>query len=173
MPWPTIRVRALDETKRLKIVALLRNGCSRRSTANYVGCAPSTITRTAARDRDFAAQITQAERGLEVESLRAIRSAAKKDRYWRAAAWVLERKNPDEFAARPPKLYTPAELAQVLSHLVFLLQGDQPEVNCQLAIEWLDQLMLDVGEDPETCETALTKPDEAPPERPSSPEFEI
>jgi IS30 family transposase len=41
------RVRnVLDEGKRMKIVALLSNGSSRRTAARIVGCAPSTVTYT-------------------------------------------------------------------------------------------------------------------------------
>ncbi len=52
----------LDETKRKTIIALLANGSSRRMAAGYVGCAPSTITRTAARDPEFAAQLARTSR---------------------------------------------------------------------------------------------------------------
>ena len=44
------RPAVLDPTKRQRIAALLAVGCSRRVAARYVGCSPSTITRTAARD---------------------------------------------------------------------------------------------------------------------------
>jgi hypothetical protein len=84
----------LDETKRRMIIALLMNGSSRRMAAGFVGCAPSTITRTAARDAEFAAQLARAEGNAETEALSLIRKAAHKERYWRAAAWLLERKNP-------------------------------------------------------------------------------
>jgi IS30 family transposase len=48
-PQPTDSREVLDETKRLKIIAIVSNGSSRRTAARYVGCSPSTITRTAAR----------------------------------------------------------------------------------------------------------------------------
>ena len=107
-----------DNASPPKILALLRNGSSRQGAAMLVGCAPSTITRTAAQDPAFNAELLQAERTLEVETLRAIRTATKEVRYWRAAAWMLERKNPDEFARRRPKVYAQAELAQLLAQLV-------------------------------------------------------
>ncbi len=104
----------LDETKRKTIIALLANGSSRRVAARYVGCSALTIARTAERDPDFAAEIDRAQQNAEIEALRYIRSAARKDRYWRAAAWILERRNPDEFAPRPPKLLTYEHLAEML-----------------------------------------------------------
>ena len=48
---------SLDEAKRRKIIALLANGSSRRVAARVVGCAHSTITRTAERDPEFAADV--------------------------------------------------------------------------------------------------------------------
>jgi hypothetical protein len=47
----------LDEQKRWKIITMIANGSSRRTAAYYVGCSPATITRTADRDPEFAAQI--------------------------------------------------------------------------------------------------------------------
>ena len=79
---------------------------------------------------------------MEVEALRAIRAAARQERYWRAAAWVLERKNPDDFAPRPPKMFSQTEVAQLLSHVAEMLVGELPEENCRRAIDWLDEVML-------------------------------
>jgi DNA invertase Pin-like site-specific DNA recombinase len=51
----------LDEAKRWQVVALITAGFSRRMAAREVGCAGSTITRTAARDPEFARQLAEAE----------------------------------------------------------------------------------------------------------------
>jgi hypothetical protein len=137
----------LDEAKRQKIVALLSNGSSRRVAAGVVGCAPSTITRTAARDPQFAGQVARAARNVEIESLRAIRAAGQDKRHWRAAAWLLERNNPSDFAVRSPKTFTQAEVAQLLASVAEMLVGELPEDNCRRAIEWLDQVMLGLREE--------------------------
>jgi len=105
----------LDETKRRTIIALLANGSSRRMAAGYVGCAPSTLTRTAARDPEFAAQLARAEGNAETEALSFLRQAARKERYWRAAAWLLERKNPDDFAPRKPDVLTEEQLRRIIA----------------------------------------------------------
>ncbi len=73
----------LDEKKRAKIIALLANGSSRRMAARYVGCAASTIIRTADRDPEFAEQMAAAELNAEVDALRAVRAASRKDRHRR------------------------------------------------------------------------------------------
>ncbi len=114
----------LDEAKRMKIVALLSNGSSRRTAACMVGCAPSTITYTAAHDQQFAEEIARAERNVEIEALRAIRAAMRQERYWRAAAWVLKRRNPDDFGPRQPKVFSQTEMCQVLSKVAEMLVGE-------------------------------------------------
>ncbi|MGA2064234.1 MAG: helix-turn-helix domain-containing protein [Thermoguttaceae bacterium] len=138
------RPASLDEEKRAQIVALLANGSSRRVATTIVGCSPSTLTRTASRDPTFAEQLARAERNVEIEALRAIRHAAKLPCYWRAAAWMLERRNPDDFAHRPPKQFTRVEVLQIVSTVCEMLVGDVPEENCQRAQEYLERLMLDL-----------------------------
>lgn len=96
----------LDENKRRKIIALLANGSSRRVAGRIAGCSHTTIERTAQRDPEFAAELEAAEHNVEIEALQQIRKAAKKDRYWRAAAWLLERTNPRDFTRRTPDTLT-------------------------------------------------------------------
>jgi hypothetical protein len=131
----------LDYSKRQKIIALVSNGSSRRMAARYVGCSPSTITRAALRDPDFARQLATAEQNAEIDALRALRFAARKDRYWRAAAWLLERKNPEDFAQRPPNLFTSEEVAEMITSIVEVLCDEVPEANCERAIQKLEELI--------------------------------
>lgn len=116
----------LDHVKKREILAILAMGCSRRTAACYVGCSPKTIQNTADRDPDFAAQLRRAEHASEIEYLQRIRNAAKKEQYWRAAAWALERINPEDFARRPPGFLTPDETAALLWQLVDILLAELP-----------------------------------------------
>jgi hypothetical protein len=141
----------LDEPKRKKIIALIANGSSRRMAAKYVRCAPSSINRAAAEDLQFAAQLATAEQSAEIDALRAIRAAFQKERYWRAAAWLLERKNPEDFARRPPTLFSGEDVFQVISQIVEILQQEIPEANCQRAIEKLEEIL-------EVCRLEQTTP---------------
>jgi hypothetical protein len=168
-PKPRGRPASLDEEKRAKLVALLANGSSRRAAAFMVGCAPSTVIRTALRDPRFAEQLARAERNVEVEALRAIRDAAKQPCYWRAAAWMLERRNPDDFAHRPPKMFSRVEVLQLVSTVCEMLVGDVPEQNCQRAQEYLERLMFDLRNELAnaadlTPPALVTPPAEEPPE---------
>ncbi len=133
---------ALDPDKRQRIIALLTVGCSRRVAARHVGCAPSTITRTAARDPAFANQVAHAETNLEVELLDSIRQAAKTDRYWRAAAWILERKNQEDYTRRATRVYTHEQVLQFLAAALDTIRDEIPQSQRTQAIEKLDTLLL-------------------------------
>ncbi|MBN2022483.1 MAG: hypothetical protein JW809_06775 [Pirellulales bacterium] len=89
----------LDAFKKREILAILSVGCSRRTAALYVGCAPSTIGYTARRDPEFAAQIDRAEQASEITLMQHIRQAAMEPKYWRAAAWALERCHPSRYGS--------------------------------------------------------------------------
>ncbi len=90
----------LDERRRANVLYFIGLGLSRRMAARQVRCAHTTIARTAARDPLFALDLANAENEVDVESMRQIREAAKEQKNWRAAAWLLERRNPDEFGRR-------------------------------------------------------------------------
>lgn len=143
MSTPITARYALDDAKRQLILGLIANGSSRRVAARYVACSPSTITRTAMRDPQFAAQLARAEQSAEVSLLRSVQAAAKDGKNWRAAAWLLERHNPEDFAARPPRLFTGQQVVEMLDQVVEILRGDVPEVNCWRASQKLDELIYE------------------------------
>jgi hypothetical protein len=64
-PRLSLRLRGVHLGSARQIVTLVANGLSRRAAAECVGCAPSTITRTAARDRQFALDPDRAEHVLQ------------------------------------------------------------------------------------------------------------
>ncbi len=117
---------ALDDGKKREILAILAVGCSRRTAARYVGCSHTTIQRTALRDPAFAAALTRAESGAEFRYLKNIRDAAQKEQYWRAAAWVLERRNPEDFAARHPDVVTGEQMATFLAQVAEMITDALP-----------------------------------------------
>ncbi len=121
---------ALTEVKRREICAILAVGCTRTAAARYVGCHPDTIRNTAKREPDFAAALVQAESQHEIRHLTHINAAAKEGRYWRAAAWALERVNPDRYAGRRPHTITVQQISEVLSQFagVMLEEVSDPEL---------------------------------------------
>jgi hypothetical protein len=140
----TSRSYVLNDAKRKTIIALVTNGSSRRAAARYVGCSASTISRTVARDPRFAAELARAEQTTEIGLLRAIHAAAKETKHWRAAAWLLERRSPDDFAARPPNLLTDKQVADVIAHIIETIHGDLTEETYRRAFQKLDELLSDV-----------------------------
>jgi hypothetical protein len=107
----TGRPRALDEVKRREICALVSAGCAIADAAKYVGCSASTIHREAFRNRQFREQLRRAHLTNELGPLNALRHASHK--YWRAAAWLLERTNPQRFAKQPIKIIKPEHCQEI------------------------------------------------------------
>ena len=104
----------LNATKKDQIVAIIGAGCSRRTAAAYVGCAPATIQNTANRDPKFAERLRQAGYQAQIGYLKNIQNAARKEQYWRAAAWALERLNPEDFALPNPNQVAVDQMKQLM-----------------------------------------------------------
>ena len=111
---PTPRLGVLDDKKKTLVVTLIGSGASRREAAQFVQCAHTTIGRTAARDGDFAAILAQVEAVAHLEAVGRIRRAAEDPKYWRAAAWMLERRSPEEYARRDPNSFTADQVMTLL-----------------------------------------------------------
>jgi hypothetical protein len=111
----------LDGLKRARIVAMLEMGCSRRVAARHVGCAASTITRTAQRDPDFAAELGDAESQAEVRALKLIGRMLDQEKYWRVAAWMLERRDPEAYGRRAPYTFRGGDVITLLERLMDLV----------------------------------------------------
>ncbi len=107
----------LDAYKQREICAIIAVGGSQKVAAHYVGCTVLALQAAAAADKDFKQQLKKAQSRHEISSLKDIQSAAKKPQYWRAAAWVLERRYPQRYAARLPDTITFEQIVPVLSQL--------------------------------------------------------
>jgi len=130
----TGRPPVLDEYKRREILAIVSVGCSRRTAARYVGCSVSTIQNTAERDASFGLRLRRAEQSAEVGYMRNIQKAAAKEQYWRAAAWALERINPDDFAPRRPDALRIDEAVRLLMELTEILVEEIPAARYRKAV---------------------------------------
>lgn len=121
----------LNELRQSVVVALLSQGFSRRTAARHVGVSHTSIARAAARDPKFAKKLSDAESVADFSILRTVRDAARQEKYWRAAAWLLERRLPDEFGHRPPHSFSGdqvmAVLAEVFSYALPALKDDQKD----------------------------------------------
>jgi hypothetical protein len=117
----------LDDVKKREICAILAVGCNRETAARYVGCHRTTITKTAQRDESFALALAQAESKYEIVHLSHINKAATEGRYWRAAAWALERKFPLRYGTSIAESFTFEQVTQVLSQFAEALLEEVPE----------------------------------------------
>ena len=86
----------------------------------------STIQRTAERDPKFAEKLREAKGNAELGLVKNIRNAAKKEQYWRAAAWALERGFPEKYARRGPDVITAEQLAQLLAQFADMIIQQVP-----------------------------------------------
>jgi hypothetical protein len=109
------RPAALDAAKQREICLLISAGCSREEAARYMGCGRATIFRAARRDPAFAHALEQAEISRQYSQLQNVRRAA--GHSWRAAAWLLERFNPNRFDRARGARYTSDQVAAVASRV--------------------------------------------------------
>lgn len=107
----------LDWKKQKVVLAIISIGCSLRTAARYIGCTPRTIQETARRDAKFAEELCQAEKNAEIKFMKCVHSAAQQERYWKAATWMLERLNPEDFGRKMPDALPPAEVAKIITRL--------------------------------------------------------
>ena len=116
----------LSAVKKREILAIVSVGCGRRTAAAYVGCEPSLLTREMKKDAAFAAEMQRHESNPEIGFVRNIKDAAQKAQYWRAAAWWLERRNPEDFGSKKPGVVTVAQIQELLSGLTQIITEEVP-----------------------------------------------
>jgi hypothetical protein len=135
----------LDERKRAQIVAILSVGCSQNVAAQFVGCSPATIQRTADRDPTFADEIRKAKCNAELGLVKNIRNAAKKEQYWRAAAWALERGFPQKYARRGPDVITLDQIGLLLMKFTAIIMEEVPERHRSVIFKKMDAVAHALG----------------------------
>ncbi len=126
------RPRALDDVKRREVCALVSTGCGIVRAAKYVGCNPSTIRREALRNVDFHDLLRQAELSAELEPLRLLRQKA--TTHWRAAAWLLERTNPERFGKQEIQRLNQDQVMELFEHFLNVLVEEIPDEQLQARI---------------------------------------
>ncbi len=90
------RNRTLDEVKQGEICALVASGVSLRAAAQYIGCDRATIRREELRNEQFAEHLRRSLMQAEYFPLQKMHDAC--HTHWRAAAWMLERTRPEQYA---------------------------------------------------------------------------
>jgi len=160
------RKHQLDEKEKHEIIAIISVGCTRFTAARYVGCQLEDIRREIDQNEDFAQQVAQAEEAAEVYCLQQIRNAAKKEQYWRAAAWVLERRSPSRYASRGANTITVEQLTRLMTQLGEIVGGEINDVetreNIMNRLQHLTDALMGTGAttEPENPSEETTDHDE-------------
>ena len=83
---------------------------------------PNTIRREANRDLEFGRRLGEARLQAQLSPLQAMRKAA--NSHWRAAAWMLERADPDHFARRPMPAFRPRQAQALRDDILAILNTE-------------------------------------------------
>ena len=97
-PYIHERRRIMDTAKKVKFCQLIRDSHSLEESAEWVDVSIRTVQRERKRDEDFDHEIRLAQQATP-DPLRLMENAARA--HWRAAAWLLERTRPEQFARQP------------------------------------------------------------------------
>lgn len=81
-----------------RILEALSGGQTRRVAAACGGVSDDTLRRWIMADRELSKRVSAAESQAEIALVTCIRNAANHD--WRAAAWLLERRDPERWSIR-------------------------------------------------------------------------
>jgi hypothetical protein len=109
------RPRKLCEIKQRDLCALISAGCPLAAAARHVGCSIFTIRREARRNPHFQQQLRCSQLNTELSPIVKLRDAAQVD--WRAAAWLLERTQPQEYGRRTSAALGRHELAELVDRI--------------------------------------------------------
>ena len=134
-PRPPIGEPVLDDFRKRLIIRGISRGYTRTKMAAMVGCAVSTIMRTAERDPQFFADLAQAEAAFLNGSIDTLYHSACQEKNWRAAAWVAERLDPDRFGRTPPRSRTIPQMLELIGKLLTRICDQLPEEQVPLVVE--------------------------------------
>ena len=117
----------LTPKQKSEVLAILSVGCSRAAAARCVRCTPRILRREIAEHPQFEEQVAKAEEGIELFCLSNLRKAAQKEQYWRAAAWILERRLPERYGTKKTKTLTAEHLQQFMATCMQVIAEELPD----------------------------------------------
>ena len=116
------RPRVLDEAKQREVCALVSAGAGIATAAKYVGCSRSTVYREAKQNEEFRVRLDRAKATACLSPLQAMRQACQHD--WRAAAWMLERTDPERFGRPTRNTFGRRELSALTRDLLAIVRDE-------------------------------------------------
>lgn len=84
--------------KAQELIKLLSGGATVKDSCAYIGISEETLSNWGKRDLDFLASVNKARSMGKIECAALIRQAARSN--WQAAAWFLERSDPERWGRR-------------------------------------------------------------------------
>jgi hypothetical protein len=109
----------VDEQR--NVIAVLMAGGDLRMAADYIARTQVAIRATAEANENFRAGLDRAEPHFELAQLGNITKAAMREQYWRAAAWMLERKFPSRYGKIAPEAMSPSKVKLLLEGLADII----------------------------------------------------
>lgn len=103
--------RIMTPARREKFCELLAESHTLEEASEAVGVSIRTVQRERKRDEDFDHEVLLALQKTP-DPLKLMEQAART--HWRAAAWLLERQNPEEYARKPVNTTSPKKVAAAL-----------------------------------------------------------
>ena len=100
------RRRCLNQAKKVEVCDLVAHGATVEEAADVINVSLRTIQREMKLDEDFHHEV-QVSLGHAPDPLKLMQQAARA--HWRAAAWLLERTNPEQYARRPKSSASPEQ----------------------------------------------------------------
>lgn len=120
----------LDRQKKTQICDLVSAGAKLADAALAVGVSVRTIQRQILRDPEFDQELRLCQ-ATPADPLRLMQSAART--HWRAAAWLLERENPELYGRRAASACSPAKFQAALNTVLeAALEATPPELQAEL-----------------------------------------
>jgi transposase-like protein len=114
--YNTGRPSSFTEEKASRVIEAVRRGLPYKHAAAYAGISYSTLNRWRIEGRDedglpefreFWKQLEQAAGEASLRMIDAIEEAAERD--WKAAAWILSRRHPEQWGQNTPRPSDPTE----------------------------------------------------------------
>jgi hypothetical protein len=123
---PPGRPREFKYKMRQEVIHHVHHGATVEEAARIVGVSLRTVQRAAKGDDDFHHDLHLALHHSQIDPQKLVERAART--HWRAAAWLLERTRPHEFAKRPPNSCSPETLQDMNDWLIeTALEATPPE----------------------------------------------
>ncbi len=127
--------------------------------AEHVGCEPDDITAAAKEDPRFREQIADARSDADIDALKLLRRTASQEKNWRVAAWILERRNPEEYGRRSPNSFSGEQVMEILGRVLDTVMRSVPREEVAEVMFEVEEELADV-----VAKARLPLPEYNPPE---------